>query len=368
MKAYTTRQGFPVSNACQSTNPCSAANGFDPRVQATTIRGTGPCVGESLDTLVACAPGGRSSAIGTWSTRRSFPYALGASFGRSIVGAIVGVAGGGVDDGGVGVRWLADWVGLATGAGVPVQAEVIGATSRTSQRETAGSGRRIARMLPADARRLPDGGPGGYSPAMTELDLTPKPVSSSQVTLVQLMEITDANIGGIVHGGTVMKLVDTAAGLAAMKHCGGVAVTVSMDSMSFLAPVRIGDTLTVNASVNDVGKTSLEVGVRVESEKVITGERTHMGSAYLVFVALDEEGVPRSVPPIVAETSTERRRQREAKIRRKTRLEHKQAILEHRDRTERGPEPTPAPTPTPTPPESDDGTEPGVHSRRHLRI
>ncbi len=201
---------------------------------------------------------------------------------------------------------------------------------------------------------------------MTEWDLTPRPVSSSQVTLVQLMEITDANIGGIVHGGTVMKLVDTAAGLAAMKHCGGVAVTVSMDSMSFLAPVRIGDTLTVKASVNDVGKTSLEVGVRVESEKVITGKRTHTGSAYLVFVALDEEGVPRSVPPIVAETSTERRRQREAKIRRKTRLEHKQAILEHRDRTEPGPEP--APTVAPTAPEGDDGAEPGIHSRRHLRI
>jgi acyl-CoA hydrolase len=210
----------------------------------------------------------------------------------------------------------------------------------------------------------------GYSLGMTERehapepdrDLSPRRVSASQVTLVQLMEITDANIGGIVHGGTVMKLVDTAAGLAAMKHCGGVAVTVSMDSMSFLAPVRIGDTVTVKASVNDVGTTSLEVGVRVESEKVITGERTHTGSAYLVYVALDEDGKPRPVPPVIAETAIERRRQREAKIRRETRLEHKRAILEHRDRTEQYPEPGP----NSTPPERDD--QPEGHARRHLRI
>jgi len=167
-----------------------------------------------------------------------------------------------------------------------------------------------------------------------EEELAPKPVSASEVTLVQLMEITDANIAGIVHGGTIMKLVDTAAGLAAMKHCGGPAVTVSMDSMSFLAPVRIGDTVTVKASVNDVGRTSLEVGVRVESENVLSGERTHTGSAYLVFVALDDEGKPRPVPPVAAETQNQRRREKEAKIRRETRLAHKQAILEHRDQVE----------------------------------
>ncbi|HZD78700.1 MAG TPA: acyl-CoA thioesterase [Actinomycetota bacterium] len=167
---------------------------------------------------------------------------------------------------------------------------------------------------------------------MTEWDLTTKPVSFSQITLVQLMEITDANIAGIVHGGVVMKLVDTAAGLAAIRHCGGLAVTVSMDEMSFLAPVRIGDTLTVRASVNDVGRTSLEVGVRVESENVVTGERTHTGSAYLVFVALDDQGKPRPIPPVIAETPTQQRRQREAKMRREARLAHKAAIREHRSR------------------------------------
>jgi uncharacterized protein (TIGR00369 family) len=166
--------------------------------------------------------------------------------------------------------------------------------------------------------------------AVTDWDLTPKPVGASQVVLSQLMEITDANIMGIVHGGVVMKLVDTAAGLAAIKHIGGLAVTVAMDEMSFLAPVRIGDMVTVRAAVNDVGETSLEVGVRVESENVVSGERTHTSSAYLVFVALDEAGKPRPVPGLVPETPEERRRQREARIRRKTRLAHKAAIREHR--------------------------------------
>jgi uncharacterized protein (TIGR00369 family) len=165
---------------------------------------------------------------------------------------------------------------------------------------------------------------------MTKWDLTPKTVAESQVTLVQLMELMDANIAGIVHGGAVLRLVDTAAGLAAIKHCGGLAVTVALDEMSFLAPVRIGDTVTVKASVNDVGETSVEVGVRVESETVVSGERRHTSSAYLVFVALDERGKPRPVPPLVAETPTQQRRQREAKIRRETRLAHKAAIAEHR--------------------------------------
>ncbi|MGQ0670537.1 MAG: acyl-CoA thioesterase [Actinomycetota bacterium] len=161
---------------------------------------------------------------------------------------------------------------------------------------------------------------------MTEWDLTPKRVADSRVTLVELMEITDANIAGIVHGGTIMKLVDTAAGLAAIKHCGGLAVTVSMDEMSFLAPVHIGDTVAVKASVNDVGRTSLEVGVRVESETVVTGRRTHTSSAYLVFVALDTDGRPRPVPPLVAESEEELQRQVEARVRRETRLAHKRAI------------------------------------------
>lgn len=201
----------------------------------------------------------------------------------------------------------------------------------------------------------------GYSPHMADEDLEPKLVSGSQVTLVQLMEIGDANIAGIVHGGTIMKLVDTAAGLAAMKHCGGPAVTVSMDTMSFLAPVRIGDMVTVRASVNDVGRTSLEVGVRVESENVLSGERTHTGSAYLVFVALDEEGKPRPVPSVVAQGQTQQRRQKEAKIRRQTRLAHKQAIQEHRAEVRR--------EEIVAPPKGDESKDDeGLPGRSHLRM
>jgi acyl-CoA hydrolase len=158
----------------------------------------------------------------------------------------------------------------------------------------------------------------------------PKKVAESQTTLVQLMEITHANISGIVHGGEVMKLVDTAAGIASIKHAGGMCVTVSMDEMSFLHPVHVGDLVTVMASVNDVGTTSLEIGVRVEVEDVITGERMHTSSAYLVFVALDEEGRPRPVPEVIAEGAAQKRRQREAKMRRETRLAHRKAIESHR--------------------------------------
>ena len=169
---------------------------------------------------------------------------------------------------------------------------------------------------------------------MEEWDLKPKPVEDSQIALAQMMNIADTNPAGIVHGGTVMKLVDTAAGLAAIKHSGGMCVTVSIDEMTFLEPVHVGDLITVKASVNDVGTTSLEAGVRVEAENVVTHERVHTSSAYLVFVALDEEGHPRPVPPVLAETDEERRRQREAKLRRETRLAHRKAIAEAR--SERG--------------------------------
>jgi len=162
-----------------------------------------------------------------------------------------------------------------------------------------------------------------------------KLVADSETTLVQLMEITHANIAGIVHGGEVMKLVDTAAGISAIKHAGGMCVTVTIDEMSFMHPVHVGDLVTVHACVNDVGTTSLEVGVRVEVEDVMSGERKHTSSAYLVFVALDEDGKPRAVPPLVAETSLQHRRRREAKIRRRTRLEHRRAIEDHRREADR---------------------------------
>jgi uncharacterized protein (TIGR00369 family) len=161
---------------------------------------------------------------------------------------------------------------------------------------------------------------------MTESHLSPKPASGSRVTLTQMMEVTDANVAGNVHGGVIMRLVDTAAALAAIRHAGGLAVTVSLDEMSFLEPVHIGDVVTLHASVNDVGTTSMECGVRVEAENPISGRRVHAATAYLVFVAIDEEGHPRPVPPLVAESEIEQRQQREAMLRRQTRMAHKEAL------------------------------------------
>jgi uncharacterized protein (TIGR00369 family) len=146
------------------------------------------------------------------------------------------------------------------------------------------------------------------------------------VTLTQMMEVTDANVAGNVHGGVIMRLVDTAAALAAIKHSGGVALTVGIDEMTFLEPVQIGEVVVLRACVNDVGRTSMECGVRVEAEDPLTGIVRHVNSAYLVFVAVDAEGRPRPVPPIVAESADERRRQQEAKLRRERRIDHKEAI------------------------------------------
>jgi acyl-CoA hydrolase len=159
----------------------------------------------------------------------------------------------------------------------------------------------------------------------------PKPPMASAVTLSQVMDLTHANLMGNVHGGEIMKLIDTAAGIAASRHAGGPVVTASLDQMSFLHPVRVGNVVFVHAGVNDVGRTSLEVGVRVEAEDVVSGERTHTSSAYLVFVALDEHGQPRPVPALVPETDKQRRRQAEAKIRREHRLARAEAIRRGRD-------------------------------------
>jgi acyl-CoA hydrolase len=132
----------------------------------------------------------------------------------------------------------------------------------------------------------------------------------------QLMLPSDANPAGNVHGGSIVKLVDSAAGVVATRHCRTRVVTARIDEMSFLEPVFVGNVVTIKASVNDTGRTSLEVGVRVEAEELTTGETRHVASAYLVFVALDEAGHPTAVPPITAETADEKRRQAAARARR----------------------------------------------------
>jgi uncharacterized protein (TIGR00369 family) len=160
--------------------------------------------------------------------------------------------------------------------------------------------------------------------------MNPKPAEESAVVLAIPMEAGDANLMGNVHGGVIMRLVDNAAGYAAMKHCGGPVVTVAMDEMTFLEPVYLGDIVTVKAMVNEAFRTSMEVGVRVEAENIRTGRRLHTSSAYLVYVALDGEGTPRQVPPVIAETAEQQRRQREAMLRRQARLARKEVILKAR--------------------------------------
>src|SRR5207237_2408384 len=137
---------------------------------------------------------------------------------------------------------------------------------------------------------------------------------------IRAMDVTAATILCNVHGGEIMKMVDNAGGLAAMKHCGGPVVTVAMDEMSFFEPVFVGDVVTVKAMVNDTGRTSMEVGVRVEADNIRSGRRVHTSSAYLVFVALDGEGRPRPVPGVIAETDAQERRKHEAKLRRHARM------------------------------------------------
>ncbi len=160
--------------------------------------------------------------------------------------------------------------------------------------------------------------------------IAPKTVRESQVVMSQVMAPTDANSTGFVHGGTIMKLVDTAAAVASMRHARRRTTTARVDSFSFLSPIKVGDLVTVLGSVNSVGRTSMEVGVRVESEDLRTGTKTHVASAYLVFVALDEHGHPCPVPPLIPETDTERRRMAEAEVRRQYRAREAEVIRAYR--------------------------------------
>jgi acyl-CoA hydrolase len=147
-----------------------------------------------------------------------------------------------------------------------------------------------------------------------------KSVAASRVTLHQMMLPEHANAYGNVHGGILMKMVDEAGGICAMRHAQRQSVTVAMDDMTFYSPVHVGEVVCCEASVNYVGTTSMEVGVKVTAENPITGELTHTNSAYLVYVALDDDGKPSSVPELVLETDEELRRFEEAKERQALRL------------------------------------------------
>jgi acyl-CoA hydrolase len=162
-------------------------------------------------------------------------------------------------------------------------------------------------------------------------DHEPRPASASRSILIRWMSIHDANSAGFVHGGTVMRMCDEAAGIAAIRHCGMRAVTAGMDRMTFTEPVHVGELLRCCASVNAVWRTSMEVGVRVEAENPVTSEVRHTSTTYLTMVAVDETGEPKPVPPLIVEDETEKRRQREADTRRRNRLAEREEILKARE-------------------------------------
>lgn len=147
-----------------------------------------------------------------------------------------------------------------------------------------------------------------------------KKVSQSRVEMHQLMLPEHANAYGNVHGGVIMKIVDETGGICAMRHANRPCVTIAIDDMSFVSPVNVGELLCCRASVNWVGNSSIEVGVKVHAENPITGEVTHTNSAYVVYVAIDDDGRPCSVPPLELEDDEQRRRWAAARERQEQRI------------------------------------------------
>lgn len=151
--------------------------------------------------------------------------------------------------------------------------------------------------------------------------MDPKPVKESATITSMYTLPDDANNHGNVHGGVIMKQIDNCAGVAAARHARAPVVTASIDRIDFHHPCYVGELLILKASLNLAGRTSMEVGVRVEAENIIKGETRHIASAYLTFVALGVGGKPVPVPPLASETEEDKRRQKEAAERRKRRLE-----------------------------------------------
>ena len=152
-----------------------------------------------------------------------------------------------------------------------------------------------------------------------------RPVAESRVLMTELVLPNDTNALGNCMGGRVMHLIDVAAAIAARRHAQATCVTAAIDEIVFHEAVPMGSVLVLMASVNLAGRTSMEVGVRVEMETLKGGRRLHCASAYLTFVALDETGRPTLVPPLLAESNEEKRRLRAAEQRRARRLERRQA-------------------------------------------
>jgi len=147
-----------------------------------------------------------------------------------------------------------------------------------------------------------------------------RPVSASRTEMIEVVLPQDANPLGYILGGRVMHLIDIAGAIAMHRHCHSLAVTASVDHVDFRNPIRMGELIILESQVNRAFHTSAEVGVEVFSENYLNGERKHTTSAFVTFVAIDENRQPRPVPPLIVKTAEERRRYREAGERRKVRL------------------------------------------------
>ncbi len=147
-----------------------------------------------------------------------------------------------------------------------------------------------------------------------------KKISDSRVVMAQVMTMQDVNIAGNVHGGVIMKLMDTAAGVVAYRHARTNVVTATIDRLDFHHPVYVGDFVTIKASLNLVGRTSMEIGVQAETENLITGEKRYTASANITMVAIGQDGRPAAVSPLILETDEEKQRNLEALARKESRL------------------------------------------------
>jgi uncharacterized protein (TIGR00369 family) len=154
-----------------------------------------------------------------------------------------------------------------------------------------------------------------------------KPISASRIQIAQLMQPEHANNLGNVHGGWIMKLIDEAGALACMRHCGRRVVTVAVDSIVFREPIRIGDLVILNAEIAYVGRTSMEAEVQVIAENPTTGEQVRANTAYLVYVALDDDHKPTIVPALIAETPEEKQKLEKAQQRQTQRLANRKNNL-----------------------------------------
>lgn len=162
--------------------------------------------------------------------------------------------------------------------------------------------------------------------------LEPRPVSLSRTTLTELMIPAYANFGGKIHGGILLSLMDKVAYACASRHAGTYCVTVSVDGVDFLQPVEVGDLVSLHASVNFVGNTSLDVGIRVVAENVRTGAQRHTNTSYFTMVAKDDNHKPTQVPPLLLEEPEDARRFLEAITRHELRENYRHAFDNEKNR------------------------------------